>query len=106
MNAATARSSSTIANTRCRLAAREREAGDEQRRRDRRAETEPCQRGSDQGERLRGRELYAEDCDSGREEDHPDQRQVVHPSFVEHHAEHDRRQHRAGELGQVEQPQV
>ena len=57
MNAATARSSSTIANTRCRFGRREREAGDEQRRRHGRADAEPGQARADQRHRLAGGQL-------------------------------------------------
>ena len=74
MNAATARSSSTIANTRCRRRGGQREAGGEQRRRDGGAEADAGEPRADQRERLRRRELDAEDRDPGGEEDHARQR--------------------------------
>ena len=87
MNAATARNSSTIANTRCRfIAGSEKPATNSA---GATAAPSPIagQARADQGERLRWRHLDPEDRDSSGEERHADQRQVVKLAS----ADHDRR---------------
>ena len=106
MNAATARSSSTIANTRCRLAAGSEKpaansAGATVAPRPMPVSPEPISVSA-----WRRRQLDAEHRDAGGQEAHSGQRQVLQRPLVDHHAEQDRGEERAGELRQVQQPHV
>ncbi len=102
MNAATARNSSTIANTRCRLA----DGSEKPATNSAGATVAPSPmpvrpEPSRVAAWLEGTWI-GEDQDPGGQEDHADERQVVHLALRDHEAEHDRRDHRSGDLGQVE----
>ena len=81
MKAATARKSSMIAKTRCRLFDCKREARDEQRGCDGGAQGKSGQCRGDQDERLVGGQRDPEHDDSSCEQHHADQRQEVHRPF-------------------------
>ena len=98
MNAATARNSSTIANTRWRLAEASEKPATKSAGRDRRAEADAGETGADQRAHFARGHCDGEDRDPGRQEHHPDEREVVERAPVEHHAEQDRGQHRAADL--------
>ena len=85
----------------------QREAGHEQRGRDGRAEADAGEARADQGRRFARRHLRrGRPRSQPRETAIPSQRQVVERALTEHHAEHDRGDHRAGDLGQVQEPDV
>ena len=105
-NAATARSSSTIANTRCRLA-----AGSEKPATNSAGATDAPRPIPIRPEPIRvsvwlGGTSHTEYCDTGRQERHPDQRQVLQLPLIEDPAERRRSKQGAPELRKEEEPEV
>ena len=104
MNAATARNSSTIANTRCRLADANEKPATNNAGATVAPSPMPVRPEPTRVAAWLGGTLTAKTRDPSGQKDHPDQRKVVHRTLGDDEAEHDRSDHRTGNLRQIENP--